>query len=258
VTHHIAVFVREPGSSWLADGPIGKPFYLRDIAHDNTMAQGEFLANYAPGTIPEVMAPGRAKLIKAGSDLVFQVHYTADGKETQDLPRVGFVFAKQKPAERVLTMACFNARFVIPPGDPDYRVNADVVLQEPATLLSLMPHMHLRGKSFEFRVTYPDGRSDTLLDVPHYTFSWQISYLLQRPIELPKGARIDCTADFDNSRANPKNPDPTKSVRFGEQSWDEMMVGYFNVAVSPNITERDLLIPKKLPLSAHIQTPRPN
>lgn len=246
VTHHIAVFVREPGSPWLADGPIGTPFYLRDIAHDNSRAQGEFLANYAPGTIPQIMGPGRAKLIKAGSDLVLQVHYTAYGKATEDIPRVGLIFAKQKPAERVLTLACFNSTFLIPPGDSNYQVKADLVLHQNATLLSLMPHMHLRGKSFNFQVTYPNGRTEPLLDVPHYTFNWQISYMLQDPLSLPAGSRLGCTAAFDNSAANPKNPDPSKSVRFGEQSWDEMMVGYFNVAVRPDVTERDVLLPKVL------------
>lgn len=221
-THHIVVSVLEPGS-----------------APD---AQGEFLAGYGPGSVPETLSEGQAKLIKAGSSLVFQLHYTTDGKPGRDRSRVGLILAREKPRERVMMLAAANIRFAVPAGDPDYRVDARVTLHEDATLVSLLPHMHLRGKSFEFRVAYPDGRKETLLVVPHYDYDWQLSYYLERPLKLPKGSAIECTAHFDNSRNNPKNPDAEKTVRFGAQSWDEMMIGYFEVAVDLGVGMKDLLV----------------
>jgi hypothetical protein len=224
-THHIVVSVKEPGTA--AD------------------AQGEFLAGYGPGSMPETLGAGQAKLIKAGSELVFQLHYTTDGRTGRDRSRVGLILAQEKPRERVLMLAAANVRFTVPAGDPDYRVEARVTLQEDATLVSLLPHMHLRGKSFEFRAAYPDGRKETLLVVPRYSYDWQLSYYLDHPLRLPKGTAIECTAHFDNSANNPRNPDPAKSVRFGAQSWDEMMIGYFEVAVDPGFGMRDLLVPKR-------------
>ncbi|HTB11333.1 MAG TPA: cytochrome c [Bryobacteraceae bacterium] len=219
-THHIVVSVKEPGSQ----------------------EQGEFLAGYGPGSVPEMLGAGQAKLIKAGSELVFQLHYTTDGKPGRDRSRVGLILAHEKPRERVMELAAANVRFAVPAGDPDYRVEARVTLYEDATLVSLLPHMHLRGKSFEFRVAYPDGRKETLLTVPRYSYDWQLSYYLDRPLRLPQGSTIECTAHFDNSPNNPRNPDPAKTVRFGAQSWDEMMIGYFEVAVDPRFGMRDLLL----------------
>jgi hypothetical protein len=170
--------------------------------------------------VPEMLLPGQSKLIKAGSELVFQLHYTTDGKPGRDRSRVGLILAHEKPRERVMMLAAANVRFAIPAGDPDYRLEARVTLHEEATLVSLLPHMHLRGKSFEFRVAYPDGRKETLLIVPHYSYDWQLSYYLDRPLRLPKGAVIECTAHFDNSANNPRNPDASKTVKFGAQSWD--------------------------------------
>ncbi len=219
--HHIVVGVREPGSQ------------------DEL---GEFLAGYGPGSVPEMLLPGQAKLIKAGSALVFQLHYTTDGKPGRDRSRVGLILAHEKPRERVMMLAAANVRFSIPAGDPDCRLEARVTLHEDATLVSLLPHMHLRGKSFEFRVKYPDGRKETLLVVPHYSYDWQLSYYLDRPLRLPRGAVIECTAHFDNSPNNPRNPDPEKAVKFGAQSWDEMMIGYFEVAVDLGVGMKDLLV----------------
>ncbi len=224
-THHIVVSVKEP------EAPPAE--------------QGEFLAGYGPGAVPETLGEGRAKLIKAGSELVFQLHYTTDGKPGRDRSRIGLILAHEKPRERVMELAAANVRFTVPAGDPDYRVDAGVTLHEDATLVSLLPHMHLRGKSFEFRVAYPDGRKETLLVVPHYSYDWQLSYYLDRPLRLPKGTTIECSAHFDNSANNPRNPDPAKNVRFGAQSWDEMMIGYFEVAVDPGLGMRDLLVPKR-------------
>jgi hypothetical protein len=243
-THHIVVSIREPGLPWMRREPVGVPFTSKPGDDGGVGAQGEFLAGYGPGAVPELLGPGQAKLIKAGSDLVFQLHYTTDGKPGRDRSRVGLILAHEKPRERVMMLAAANVRFSIPPGDPDFRVDARVKLHEEATLVSLLPHMHLRGKSFEFRIAYPDGRNETALVVPRYDFDWQLSYYLDHPRRLPKDTVIECTAHFDNSVNNPRNPDPEKAVRFGAQNWDEMMIGYFEVAVDPGVGVRDLLLAK--------------
>lgn len=249
-THHIVVSVREAGSQWLAGEPVGVPFALNP--HDaGGGLPGEFLAGYGPGAMPETLARGQAKLIKAGSDLVFQLHYTPNGQAGCDKSRIGLILSHERPRQRVLMLAAANIRFVIPPGDPDYQVDAHVTLQAPAMLISLLPHMHLRGKSFEFRVVFPDGRRETLLRVPHYSYNWQLSYYLAKPVKLPVGTTIECTAHFDNSAANPMNPDPTKAVRFGPQSWDEMMIGYFEVATDLKNGMRELLLPSPGGMAGH-------
>ncbi len=178
------------------------------------------------------------------SDLVFQLHYTTNGTPGCDRSRIGLVLSHQPPRERVLMVAAANVHFLIPPGVGNYPVDASLTLQHDATLISLLPHMHLRGKAFEFRVRYPDGRRETLLRVPHYSYNWQLSYYLAKPLKLPAGTAIECTGYFDNSANNPLNPDPAKAVRFGPQSTDEMMIGYFEVAVDLNVDLRELLLGK--------------
>lgn len=231
--HHIIAFVREPGSHWLEGEKPGTFFVAPKPKGDNvdtSALPSDFLVGYAPGQPPEMLEPGQAKLIKAGSDIVFEIHYTTDGTPGTDRSKVGLVFAKQPPKERVLTLSATNGTFRIPPGDPDHRVDSEFVVNAPVKLLSLHPHMHGRGKDFEYRLAYPDGRTETVLRVPHYMWHWQLWYTLANPIVLPKGTKIECTAHFDNSANNPDNPDPTKEVRWGDQSWDEMMVGFFNLA----------------------------
>jgi hypothetical protein len=221
---------------------VGIPFELKP-GITGLAAQGELLAGYGPGALPELLEPGQAKFVKAGSDLVFQLHYKTNGKVGHDHSRIGLIFSRVTPRRRVVMLAAANIRFLIPPRDPDYRVDARLILRHEATLISMMPHMHLRGKSFEFRVRYPNGETRTLLEVPRYSYSWQLSYYLREPLTLPAGTTIECTAHFDNSSANPKNPDPAKAVHFGAQSWDEMMIGYFEVATDLNIGMRQLLLP---------------
>jgi hypothetical protein len=265
VVHHIIAFIREPGNPWMRDAQPGVPFVPRERqrqAQAQAQAQpggltkqqqqqvdgggfGDFLAGYAPGTLPQMMKPGQAKLVKAGSDLVLQMHYTANGKAATDISKIGIVFSTSKPTERVLTLAAANGGFAIPPGDSNYQVDSKITLQDDSTLLNLLPHMHFRGKSFEYRVTYPTGEKETLLSVPHYDFNWQLTYELSQPKVLPKGTVIECTAHFDNSPNNPYNPDPTKEVHFGEQTWEEMMIGFFDVTVPLNKTAMDLMRPKK-------------
>jgi hypothetical protein len=130
-----------------------------------------------------------------------------------------------------VTLTATQARFAIPPGDPNYEVKSQMTLQDDAAMVWLMPHMHLRGKDFEYRAVYPTGETQILLRVPKYDFNWQLAYETAKPILLPKGTRIECTAHFDNSANNKANPDPTKEVRWGDQSWEEMMIGWFGVAI---------------------------
>jgi hypothetical protein len=240
-THHIVVSIREPDSPWLRREPVGTPFVSKAGDDGGVGAQGEFLTGCGPGSMPEALAPGQAKLIRAGSDLVFQLHYTANGTPGSDRSRVGLILANEKPRERVLMMAAANVRFRIQPEDPDAIVEARVKLYRETTLVSLLPHMHVRGKSFEFQAIYPDGRKEPLLHVPRYDYDWQLSYYLDRPKRMPAGTIIACVAHYDNSRNNPRNPDALREVRFGDQSWDEMMIGYFEVAVDPELTARDIL-----------------
>jgi hypothetical protein len=243
VVHHVIAFIREPGSKWLKEAKYGEPYIPPPGTGDR--GQGENLVGYAPGMPPRILRENEAILIKAGSDIVFQMHYTANGKATTDKTRIGLVFAKQPPQQRVTTLAASNMRFVIPPGVDNYKVSGRLQLQADATLRFLMPHMHLRGKAFAFRAIYPDGRVEELLRVPRYDFNWQLAYELAEPKPLPKGTIIEADGYFDNSPNNPNNPDPKAEVRFGEQSWEEMMFGFFEVAFDPKLTPRDLLMPKK-------------
>jgi len=266
VVHHIIAFIREPGNPWLKDAKPGVAFAPRtevrkaelEAARTGEKRRGEggafggdMLAGYAPGTLPNVMQPGEAKLIKAGSDIVLQLHYTATGKEATDISKVGLIFSKDKPTTRVLSLAAMTANFAIPPGDPNYQVDAKIQLQADSTLVNLLPHMHFRGKDFEYRVVYPTGEKETLLRVPNYDFNWQLTYDLATPKVLPAGTIIECTAHFDNSANNRFNPDPTKEVHFGEQTWEEMMFGFFDVAVPVDVTAMDLMRPKKGAAPAH-------
>jgi hypothetical protein len=202
VVHHVIVFVQKGGE------------------------QQRLLVGYAPGEQPAVMSKGLARRIPAGANLVFQVHYTPNGVAASDQSYVGLIFAKEPPQRELLTRPVMNARFVIPPGDGNYRVDSTYTFTEDAHIHSLMPHMHLRGKDFEYRLTYPDGSSKTLLSVPKYDFAWQSYYMLKEPAAAPKGARLDCVAHFDNSEKNKYNPDPKKEVPWGDQTWEEMMIGW--------------------------------
>jgi mono/diheme cytochrome c family protein len=186
------------------------------------------IVGYAPGEQPAVISKGLARKIPAGSELVFQVHYTPNGTETKDRSYVGFVFSKEPPKAEILTRPIMNARFAIPPGDPNYRVESTFTFTQDSHVYSLMPHMHVRGKDFEFRATFPDGTSKVLLSVPKYDFAWQTYYVLKEPLAAPKGTRVDCLAHFDNSEKNKYNPDPKKEVRWGDQTWEEMMIGWMS------------------------------
>jgi peroxiredoxin len=220
VVHHIIVYVVKPG----VFGKLERGGERRDGIGNG------FLTAYAPGDMPLLLKPGQAKKIPKGSALAFQMHYTPDGVERKDRSSVGLVFAKGPPKYEVRTRSVAYGRFVIPPGAGNHEVRSATTFDRDADLISLLPHMHLRGKDFLYVAVFPDGKKETLLFVPRYDFNWQSNYRLKKPLRLPAGTRIECTAHFDNSEDNPNNPDPTKAVRWGDQTWDEMMIGFVDYA----------------------------
>ncbi|BDC52471.1 hypothetical protein F183_A47860 [Bryobacterales bacterium F-183] len=250
VNHHIIAFVRPPGSKWFASEKPNEIFVpkarggngqQRSSNDETAPSVGvELLAGYAPGLQATEAPTGAAKLIKAGSDIVLQLHYTANGTAAQDLSRIGLVFAKQAPKLRQLTMNATNSKFVIPAGAPSHEVRSSITLHEDTGLIWLMPHMHLRGKAFQYTAVYPTGEREVLLNVPKYDFNWQLGYRYASPKPLPKGTRIECVAHFDNSPNNPANPNPNSEVRWGDQSWEEMMIGWFDVAIDPKVDILDI------------------
>jgi hypothetical protein len=244
VVHHIIAYLREPGSNYFKDQKPGVFFTAPppkvDEKTDTSALPSDFLVGYAPGQPAEILQPGEGKLIKAGSDIVFEVHYTPNGTPTQDQTKLGLVFAKALPKDRVLTLSASNGTFKIPPGDPDYRVDASFEVRRDLKLVALHPHMHSRGKSFEYRLVFPDGQRETILSVPVYNWHWQLWYDFAKPVDLPRGTKIECTAHFDNSKNNPENPDPSKTVIWGQQSWDEMMVGFFNLRFDASIPAEEI------------------
>jgi len=246
VVHHVVIFIRDPQSKWLREAKTNVPFVPEGGNFQNISGGGnDILMIYTPGKVPEMWRPGLGKMIKAGSDLVLQIHYTTNGKETEDHTQVGLVFAKNKPTERALTIGGYNLGFKIPPGEANYKIEAKTTYPNGATILNFFPHMHLRGKSFEYTAIYPDGRSEVLLRVPNYDFFWQLDYQLVKPLTIPPGTQIVCTAWYDNSPNNPKNPDPTATVRFGEQSWEEMMIGFYDVVIPADMSVQEFFTPRK-------------
>jgi hypothetical protein len=179
---------------------------------------------------PLTLKPGQAKLVKKGSVLIFQMHYTTNGVAAKDRTSVGFWFAKAPVEKRVITrgVSTDQGKLAIPPGDPNFESHSSYTFTEDAHIQSFMPHMHVRGKDFEYKLVYPDGKETILLRVPKYDFNWQLNYYVKEPIAVPKGSRIECLAHHDNSAANKFNPDPTITVRWGDQTWEEMMIGWID------------------------------
>jgi peroxiredoxin len=224
VVHHIIVYVIDPK---------GEGDMRARLSH---------FCGYAPGDAPSVFPEGTAKRVPAGAMLMFQVHYTPTGKVKTDRSKVGFVFSKTKPTREAFTLGIANADLLLPAGSGNIEVASSKVLPIDVRVLSFMPHMHLRGKDFKYTFTKPGESPQTVLSVPAFDFAWQTYYVLKDPIELPKGSVIDCLAHFDNSDSNPYNPDSTKLVRWGEQTFEEMMIGYLDMDVpvgSPIIRDND-------------------
>jgi len=209
VVHHVLVALREKGGN---------------------IDERSYLAVYVPGDTPSVFPEGYAKRLPAGATLVFQMHYTPNGKERFDRSKLGLIFAPEPPLFEVVTDAVVEDEFEIPPGAAAHPVRAARILREDTGIVSFFPHMHLRGKDFRYVAKLPDGSEQELV-YSHYDFAWQESYILPDPLLLPAGTTLEVHGHFDNSAGNPANPDPTKSVRWGDQSFEEMFIGYFDKVV---------------------------
>ncbi len=213
VVHHILAFVIPPGE---------RRQNLQSV-----------IVGYAPGSLPMRADEGMALHVPAGSKILFEMHYTPNGRQQSDRSYIGVRFTDQENVKRLLKgRVAIEHEFSIPPGEPAHEVVAEWRARRAELLLSMTPHMHLRGKSFRYEAVYPDGTREVLLDVPRYDFNWQLKYILAEPKPLPKGTRVVCTAVYDNSEGNLANPDPSREVGWGNQSWDEMMIGFFDTVIS--------------------------
>ncbi len=234
--HHAVALVRPPGSRWLKDA---KPFvpYIPPAGAggqpDNPRFAPQTLVSYSAGMQAQRFdMDDSAFLIPAGSDIVLQLHYIANGKSTAlDQTKIGLTLASAPPRKVLFSFAALSWDWEIPPGNPNFEGRAELTLGSPVELVFVQSHMHLRGKDMTIRLEYPDGKSETVLSVPHYDFNWQIIYYLDQPLALPKGTRVEVTAHWDNSANNPYNPEPAATVRWGDQSWDEMLSAPLGVIV---------------------------
>ncbi|MCA8915515.1 MAG: redoxin domain-containing protein [Planctomycetes bacterium] len=217
VVHHVLIFLKYPRNHPRA----------KEQPDDNGGLNGYFMG-MVPGQGHIVFPEGMGKFLPKGATMVFQIHYTPTGEACEDKPELGMIFCKERPTHEVTTTGISNVFFNIPAGAENHEVKAIYVVRKKMRLLSLMPHMHLRGKAYKYVARLPDGTEQVLLDIPRYDFNWQLLYILREPIDLPVGTKIYATGWFDNSDKNPANPDPTKDIRFGEQTWEEMQIGYIN------------------------------
>jgi len=214
VVHHIIAFVSKPS---------GKEGRFR---------LGGALIGYAPGTQARVYEDGHALHIPAGSKLVFQMHYTPVGTKQMDRSSVGMVFVDESEVtHEIRGGVCGTQDFVIPAGAANHVVKARRRIRRDTTMLAMLPHLHVRGIAFKYEAMYPDGTQEVLLDVPHYDFNWQLWYTFDEPKLLPRGTVLNCTAVYDNSEDNVYNPDHTIEVKYGEQTWEEMMFGWYSTSV---------------------------
>ena len=231
VVHHVTVFFWPPGVDW--DLRLGDRINL--------------LGGYSPGKRPITLGEwdGTARFVPAGSKLVFEMHYTPNGTVQTDRSAIAMLFADPTEVRQQLSVVmAANVRFEIPPHHDHYPVQASYRFDEDSCLYAVSPHMHLRGKSFRFMAHYPNGAHEILLDVPQFDFNWQTDYQFREPRFMPRGTTIECLAHFDNSAGNPRNPDPTKTVGWGDQIWDEMMIG--GLAITP--ADQDLTRGRGQPL----------
>jgi hypothetical protein len=223
-------------------------YWPGDKPRDENFGSWGMIASYLPGREPDTYPEGTARKIPAGANLNFQIHYSkATKKPETDVTAVGLIFAKEPPRQAAKRVDLSNYFFRIPAGDANVEVTECHTFKQDMYVTSLTPHMHLRGKDARFEVTYPDGRKETLLFVPHYNFNWQITYRMSEPQFLPKGTRLAIISHFDNSANNPLNPDPTKVVRWGAASETEMMDGwieYVDARLSSGPREKAMVPPR--------------
>jgi hypothetical protein len=231
VVHHVIVFIEEPGRKF-ANDPTRRP---GDPAPANGVSG--FFAATAPGAPATIYPAGAAKRLPKDAWLKFQIHYQPNGSAEIDQTEIGFQFASDSIVaagiREVESRSAANTRFAIPPHDPNYRVDASYIFRRSGTLISLFPHTHVRGKAWQIELMAADSTKTMLLDVPRYDFNWQSFYAFKAPIRVDSGMRLNASAWYNNSNTNPSNPDPSKTVRFGEQTSEEMMIGYFDWIPDP-------------------------
>ena len=194
---------------------------------------GPTMGGYSPGGSIRIFPEGMAMRIPKGHSLVFQMHYTTYGKATTDRTRIGLKFAKTPPTTILNTMALINASLSIPPGARHHLVENEMTFNRDTMLYSLVPHTHVRGTGWHYEATYPDGRKEVILSVPKYDFNWQHEYVFAQPLRLPAGTKLHAQAWYDNSANNKSNPDPTKQVTWGDQTWEEMMYTSITFSLLP-------------------------
>ena len=247
VVHHVIVSVRSPqterrptgfraaqgmgippGQSGGGREPEGAPKRARGQSLFPAPERiGSMLGGFAPGAGVLKLDPGTGILIRAGSTIVVQMHYTTNGRPATDRTKIGLFLAKEAPKVEMRMASLVNGKLDIPAGASDYSIAAEMTTTADVTLRQMLPHTHLRGKSWEYTVTYPDGRNEVILSVPKYDFNWQTDYVFAESLKLPKGTKIRAVAHYDNSKANKSNPDPTANVKWGDQTWEEMMFTSF-------------------------------
>ena len=213
VVHHVIIFVMEEGQS----SPNG------------------WLAGWAAGMEPMVFPEGTGRLIKKGSTLIADMHYHPTDEPATDQTKLGLHFYDAEPSKELVNLWVQNSSFTIPAGAENHEVRSSFTFEQDSVVHALLPHMHYRGKDFTYTARYPDGREEILLQVNDYDFNWQTVYSLAEPLEMPKGSKINCVAHFDNSAANLDNPDPTRDVTFGNESFDEMMIGFVDYTVKDGL-----------------------
>lgn len=195
-----------------------------------------WIGAWAAGALPQKFPEGTGKILKKGATIIGDMHYHPTGDAATDKTKVGFHFAEEEDIDKeLINLWVINTDFAIPPGDPNYEAKASWTFPQDSHILTLTPHMHYRGKDFKYTLTYPDGEKKELLKVSDYDFNWQTGYEFEEPVSAPKGTRIDCVAHWDNSADNPDNPDPTKTVTFGNESYDEMMIGFVDYVVDEGV-----------------------
>jgi hypothetical protein len=238
VVHHINAYARAPESSYLAGYPKGE-IVSATVADRGRRREGERvfdrrmqLIGWEPGYQPMPWLADGAKQIRAGSDIVFEMHYSPNGKEVTDYSELGLYLADGAPSERVIAIDTLrDLDLAIPAAAQDYVSHASMTLAQPAKLISVQPHMHRRGKSMEVQAVYPDGRTRVLVSVPRYDFNWQTTYVLREPLLLPSGTKLESVAHFDNSVNNTANPDPSVPVHWGDMTTDEMHIAFLELAM---------------------------
>ena len=252
VVHHVVANVRPKGSKWMVQSQLNSEPYApgpsrnEDLVKANggnvSVLDNEFLVGYVPGMEAQRFDMDHsAKLIPAGADIVFEVHYTTNGKESEDQSMVGLELAKAPPLRRFMSVNAAQTNLNIAPGDPNAQAVATLKFGQPVDFVYMQPHMHLRGKDMRIEALYPTGEKETLINVPHFDFNWQIVYYEKKPLHFPKGTTLEVTAHWDNSPNNKWNPDPKDTVHWGDQSWQEMLATPMAVIVDRNIDPKTVI-----------------